>query len=131
MMGPRIFNKKYTTDEDAARGAVLKSYQNSAKKRNLVFELTDGQFLELTKQDCWYCGTGPAQIRYAENSKKKQKVSDRYCFYNGVDRLDNIIGYTINNSVPCCGKCNKMKMVLPVEDFLRQVKYIAHFHGLI
>jgi len=43
---------------------------------------------------------------------------DKSCHYcaealpkagSGLDRKDNNIGYTVENVVPCCTRCNKMK----------------------
>lgn len=29
--------------------------------------------------------------------------------FGGMDRIDNNIGYTYNNVLPCCGTCNKIR----------------------
>lgn len=97
---------------------IFHAYRNSAKKRELSFELTKEQFKDLTKQDCWYCGAKPAQI------KQDRGVKDYY-LYNGIDRVENDKGYILANSLPCCGRCNRMKNTLSVEDFLNQVKAIV------
>ena len=36
---------------------------------------------------------------------------------NGVDRIDSSLGYTIDNCVACCDKCNYAKHDLSTEDF--------------
>ena len=40
---------------------------------------------------------------------------------NGIDRMNNNIGYEISNVVPCCSVCNKMKSSLSKEEFLTQI----------
>ena len=30
----------------------------------------------------------------------------------GIDRIDNKMGYTLNNVVPCCSRCNFMKHIM-------------------
>ena len=53
-----------------------------------------------------------------------------YCNDNvkiGIDRVDSSKGYTIDNVVPCCSKCNWMKGVLSKEDFINQCKKISLF----
>jgi len=46
---------------------------------------------------------------------------------NGVDRVNNKIGYRVDNCVPCCSVCNIMKNTLGVADFLAHVQRI-HQH---
>ena len=38
--------------------------------------------------------------------------------YNGIDRLDNSLGYTLDNVVASCWDCNRAKQDLTVGDFL-------------
>lgn len=38
-------------------------------------------------------------------------------FYNGVDRINNSIGYVIENCVPCCRQCNRSKDILNQKEF--------------
>lgn len=78
-------------------------FRNNAILRGINFELTKEQVLSLCEKPCFYCG--------------KQR-----CL--GVDRIDNSKGYTIDNCVPCCGCCNKMKMDLELNFFLSQIKKI-------
>lgn len=72
-----------------------------------------GRFSELTRRAKRYdisC-TIPF-IKYEEIIEHK---SCHYCAEalpeagSGLDRKDNTIGYTIENVVPCCTRCNKMK----------------------
>jgi hypothetical protein len=37
--------------------------------------------------------------------------------YNGVDRVNNSLGYTKDNCKPCCKMCNKMKGTMSLEEF--------------
>jgi len=105
--GESAFNKIYNT------------YLARAIKKNLEFTISKEDFKKLTKQDCFYCGIEPLQESYANKNYNKTNY-----IYNGVDRIDNNLGYTENNSVPCCKHCNTMKMSLSVEDFLNRVKNI-------
>lgn len=81
-------------------------YASSARKRNLDFELSREHFNSLLVLNCTYCG----------DSKNI-----------GVDRVDNSIGYTINNSVPCCSICNYMKKDHSLEVFIKHCNLIAEF----
>ena len=48
---------------------------------------------------CFYCG------EYLDDSTGV-----------GLDRCDNKKGYTLNNVVPCCARCNRMKNVYVTSD---------------
>lgn len=77
------------------------AYKAGAKKRGHEWSLTKEQFGELTKGDCYYCGAEPAQMA---GSTRWSAYT-----YNGVDRVDNALGYEPSNCVPCCSTCNKIK----------------------
>ena len=89
--------------------------KRAAKKRNKKWSLTKDQFLMLTKQSCAYCGVGPKQ-RFGRPNL------NGYYFYNGLDRTDSSLGYTIDNVVPCCEKCNWGKNVMTTEKFALHIK---------
>ncbi len=87
----------------------FKQYKFASKRRSYEFKLAKDAFIKLFHSNCSYCGQ--------EDSR-------------GIDRIDNKIGYTNENSVPCCEICNKMKWKLNVEDFLSHVKKIGLFTKL-
>lgn len=37
--------------------------------------------------------------------------------YNGIDRLNNDEGYTVENTVTCCSVCNRAKHTMGFEAF--------------
>ena len=82
-------------------------YKKRAKKANLLFEFSENECLLFYNTNCYYCGDKIKGI--------------------GIDRLDNSIGYTKNNCVPCCSTCNFMKHVLNIEEFKQHLlKIINH-----
>jgi len=48
--------------------------------------------------------------------------------YNGVDRLDSSIGYTVSNCVASCGDANLAKQSLTYDEFIALCKEIAARH---
>lgn len=96
---------------EAALNQILDYYHRHARRRNLIFELTRDQFIELTKQNCFYCDRKP-------NQRAGRSRDNGYYFYNGIDRLDNTRGYTIQNAVPACKYCNSMKGKLTKKQFI-------------
>lgn len=91
-------------------------YKRNAKKRNLCFELTRDEFEKLTKQDCFYCAENPKQVTKRNRKNSRAEINSRYV-YNGIDRKNNNIGYTIENCAPCCGNCNYAKRTQNYADF--------------
>jgi len=80
--------------------------KNSAKKKDIFFDLTFEEFKFFTKiHNCIYCDS---LIDW--NTSK-----DRY----NLDRKDNSIGYIKNNLVVCCWFCNNLKSnLLNYEEFI-------------
>lgn len=75
-----------------------KKYKYGAQKRGLEFSLTKEQFEFYWKKPCYYCGSKIETI--------------------GIDRKDNNIGYKIDNCIPCCWRCNKVKGNASYEEFI-------------
>ena len=55
--------------------------------------------------------------------KSQGKLGTEYK-YNGIDRVDNKIGYELDNCVSCCIKCNKAKSYFGQDEFLNHIKKI-------
>lgn len=87
------------------------------KKRNLCFEISKKDFIDITSKNCFYCGVEPKQIFI-------NPYGNGNYIFNGIDRTDSSIGYTIENCVPCCGRCNEAKMKESKSDFLSWVKRV-------
>lgn len=105
--------------------SVFYSYQYAAKKRNLIFDLTLHELKNLIKQECFYCGQLSSRTVLSLNvTTQKLEPAGR----NGIDRLNNDIGYTPENCVPCCTVCNAMKMDAPLEKFFTRVTRIYRLH---
>ena len=83
--------------------------------------IPDGDILvhtgDLTSSTCFFCEIGPYQF------SDHRKTNGTY-FYNGIDRLDNSKGYTIENSVTCCGRCNSAKNDMSLLEFKELVSKI-------
>lgn len=114
--GPR----KFDPGETAFR-QVYGNYRCSAKRRGFVFELSKDEFKDLSKRPCFYCGAEPKQVCF--NSNKEGKYT-----YNGIDRLEPDKGYISSNCVPCCGRCNEMKMGEGSIGFFRRIGAIYHYN---
>lgn len=104
-------------------GSLRDKYSNnkgSARKRNLDFNLSFEEFVHLISLDCLYCDSKPKLFNSYVNkttnepysSRKymsKEKIEQNNAYVNGVDRVDNKIGYMSSNCIPCCSDCNFLK----------------------
>ena len=106
----RVRSYKY----ESGLNAFYYNTKASAHKRGYNFELTLEQVSELSQQVCTYCDNSPLQY-YSRFPN---------FIYNGIDRVDNNVGYLETNVVPCCYICNKMKNVLTKDEFMEHVNKI-------
>ena len=92
-------------------------YQKSAQENNRDWELSTFIFRHLSKGNCHYCGRKPQYISRRPDKNKNYEKHTEY-EYNGVDRLDNTKGYTVDNCVSCCKICNMAKSDMLYNDFI-------------
>ncbi len=90
------------------------TYSYSASKKEYEFNLTPNDFDQITRDNCYLCGI----------------TTESPFNRNGVDRIDNSIGYEINNCLACCAGCNYMKSSYTLEDFVSKLLDI-HNNNLI
>lgn len=109
---------------ESARNQLLLIYKRGAAKKGRVFELSREQFLQLTSSNCHYCGHPPHQI--LNRSKYTGKGNGAY-IYNGIDRKDSAVGYTQENSLPCCRMCNYAKSDMCYDDYIRWMEHLIEF----
>lgn len=79
------------------------------KKEGLPFEA----FYQCSQMNCFYCGISPSNSYASDRSPLKEH---RF-IYNGLDRLNPLDNHNINNIIPCCWICNRMKNNLSIQKF--------------
>lgn len=104
----------------AAFNQLFNGYRKGAKNRGLEFELKEKEFKQITSQNCYYCGSPPKQ---SVTESMSHDLHGDY-IHNGVDRIDNKKGYTIDNCVTCCKDCNFFKRTLSSEEFIGRIRKI-------
>ena len=99
----RYFSEEFC-DTDAAS---YTQYKTRACNKSLPFEITKDEYVELIKSNCYLCG---------RKSYEKHK--------NGIDRVNNNLGYTMSNVKSCCGSCNHIKKDLELDELFSKMTEI-------
>jgi hypothetical protein len=98
--------------------SLLEKYKRSASKRGLEWALTDEDFRRLVVSSCHYCGETPKQVSVPQSENGKFS-------YNGIDRLNNNMGYVLGNVVSCCGVHNRMKGTMSYQQFIASCESVV------
>lgn len=100
-------------------------YKKNAKQRKLKWDLNDEQLMLLFKGNCYYCNSIPKQVCKAERYSTEEAAIHSQFIYNGIDRINNNIGYEFENCVSCCKMCNWMKLNFELNEFFSKIEEIA------
>ena len=92
-------------DLDFASDQVFKKYKRRSPSRQLEFALELSDFRKNIEKPCHYCNEHYTGL--------------------GLDRVDNNIGYTKSNIVPCCPTCNMMKRGHSLDEFISKCNKIS------
>jgi hypothetical protein len=95
---------------DSLKRRAIKTYINNARSRNLEWCLTEEQAVALISGNCTYCGVRPVMKSW------HPKVPEIVMF-SGIDRIDSSRGYTMDNVVSCCRRCNNSKASLTIDEW--------------
>ena len=100
---------------NSSRNMVIGTYKYDARARQLEFNLSNEDLDVLFASNCYYCGSVPSN-RLSHGAS--------VFIYTGVDRVDNSKGYSEENCVPACMRCNKAKLAMTLDNFLDHVAKI-------
>lgn len=122
----RVENKFFRENQLGLRNFLYRSYKQGAKNRGHSFDLSFEEFNSIISWNCTYCGEPPREA----DIKLLLKRGDTHqpnIKYNGIDRVNPKLGYSINNCVPCCSRCNYMKGTMQSAEFLSHIEKIYNF----
>jgi hypothetical protein len=105
---------------DATLRRIFHLYQKRARKHHREWVFSFDDFKNLVHLPCIYCGAIDDNFYRFGTAKFAVR-------YNGIDRQNNSEGYTVKNSVPCCGICNRAKKTLTHETFLSYLTRVKDF----
>jgi hypothetical protein len=118
--GCLLFEKEPKNKLPNGQGLKNKVYNEQARYRDYLFELTKEQFFSIVNNHCNYCGNEPSNF-------VSDKHNNRF-YYNGIDRIDNNIGYTLENCVAACKICNRAKRDLSTQEFNSWISRIINYN---
>lgn len=101
---------------------IILGYKHGAKERGYKWDLIIDQVVGIIQKPCYYCGNEKSNTKITKNYKEGYS-------YNGIDRLDNTKGYSIENCVPCCKQCNRAKGTMSFDEFIKWIKAMANQWG--
>lgn len=105
---------------DLVKSQLHTRYRVSSRLRSKEFSLTKDDIWTISQQDCFWCGRQPCMI-----IRPQHRDAEAFT-YNGIDRYDSEIGYTLENCVPCCDQCNIAKCNYTPEEFRDWIDRVYH-----
>lgn len=111
-----LLNKKFGRSVVLRRGADDKSGNTMWILRcscGSVRTVQSGHLNSSRDKPCRKCASAQSGERY---------------IYNGVDRMNNSLGYINKNCVSCCKICNYMKLEMSISEFLDKCATITKLH---
>lgn len=97
-------------NKDKMPSRRFSNLKKSAVRRNIEVDINLSDYIKLLKDNdylCYYCG---------------DEVKDSTG--GNLDRVDNKIGYNLQNVRVCCKVCNTMKSVMDEVDFYNHINKI-------
>lgn len=130
-----IRNKKYRANNTEKLKAQRKKYNEDSKDKRSAYNKTLVPRFKNLKQNAKARGV-PVLISLDEYVQLIENSNCHYCEVDnlhtggGLDRLDSTKGYILENLVPCCGGCNKLKNnYLTSDETLVLVKLLKEMRG--
>lgn len=101
---PRI-TKGHLRPYESSYRSLLRASNQRGMSNNITYE----QYYIICQQEfCYYCGKKLNRLMYGSASKRcKYKPSGSRGY--SLDRIDNNLGYSVENVVPCCWGCNYIR----------------------
>tara|TARA_B110000285_G_scaffold46692_1_gene52469 strand:+ start:1126 stop:2904 length:1779 start_codon:yes stop_codon:yes gene_type:complete len=107
----KIKGRYFPEEYSSYSAASYNEYKRRADNKSLLFEITNDEYVELIADNCYLCG------RDGSNE-----------FTNGIDRIDNNLGYIMTNVKSCCGSCNYIKKDMELNELFEKMIMIYDKH---
>lgn len=107
-------------ENESAKRRLFNDYKLGAKTRNIIFDLTFDEVYDIANKKCYYCNKSPERIIATIGGIIQ---------VNGIDRVDNSLGYIKSNCVPCCSECNLKKREVSKEIIYKAYKFLFGYEN--
>lgn len=108
----------------AIENYIYRQYVACADKRGYDFQLDIDTFFAIADAPCVYCGAVDSNCAVRSQYAIKERR------YNGVDRVNSDLPYTVGNTVSCCKHCNAAKSAMELSKFLNSSWLTARRSGM-
>lgn len=115
--------RKAKSNNYRLRREIYRNYKYAAIRREHEFHLKFDEFSTMLDQDCHYCGEKPSSLW--KDSYLKETSTPFY--YNGIDRVNSLLGYISSNCVPACKPCNRAKSNMSLDEWVAWAKRLCKF----
>jgi len=113
----RLGKSRAKKEFEACKKEIYQRYKYRSMSNNIIFSISFKKFVSLIESECYYCGD------YRSNTIKKGNTTYQY---NGLDRVNPKLGYSLDNIRTCCVFCNYAKSDWTQDEFYDKVKKIYH-----
>jgi hypothetical protein len=119
--GKLIENHTNVCNNEKYLSIIYYQYKSKARKKT-SFCIDKALFYKIILSNCFYCGSLPSNLCSRSRTLPPEP-------YNGLDRVDNTKGYTVDNVVPCCAHCNRAKNNYTQEEFYDHIAKIYFWNS--
>lgn len=110
--------RKIDPEFESLHNEAVRSIKKSAHQRSIPFALSKTFIIATISKPCEYCGI-------SESQERKNRL---FTFkHNGLDRVNNDLGYIESNVVSCCITCNKGKSSLTITEWKEYLERLYSF----
>lgn len=121
-----ISNSHTKPYDKVAPHEIFNSYKVAARKRGIKFSLAEDDFRSFLKKKCYYCLSEPVAVKV-----RTLKAGRNEYLFNGIDRINNDVGYMLDNCVTCCKYCNRAKNNMTILEFVKWLDSVtANYRGI-
>ena len=113
---------------DVGERHVFGRVKKDARKAGREFSLPFDWFAKAIHLPCHYCGAVDKNSCNVPSKAKGETLLKGFR-YNGLDRINNNLGYVPGNVVPCCVVCNRAKNSMEYTQFVKWIDDLIYYRS--